>query len=114
MEATIACENGYATFVQTWTMESQQNQKNWLSTMERRVVALTDKPGFVSISLHRSEDGKRIAVYAQWRTAADLAAAADAPDAKAGRAELDLWGTPDGAVYRVAAIHGPSRDGQRE
>jgi pimeloyl-ACP methyl ester carboxylesterase len=110
MEATIASKNGYVTFVQTWTMESEQNQENWLATMERRVVALTGKAGFVSISLHRSEDGKRIAVYAQWRTAADLAAASDASDAKAGRAELDLWGTPDGAVYRVAAVHGPSNN----
>jgi pimeloyl-ACP methyl ester carboxylesterase/heme-degrading monooxygenase HmoA len=110
MRATIPSEGVNATFVQTWAMDSKANQDGWLATMGRRVSALTAKQGFVSISLHRSDDGKRIAVYAQWRTDSDLAAAAESPDAKAGRAELDKWGTADGAVYRVAAVHGPSRD----
>jgi enoyl-CoA hydratase len=44
------------------------------------------------------------------RRCRDLAAAAESPDAKAGRAELDKWGTADGAVYQVAAVHGPSSD----
>jgi pimeloyl-ACP methyl ester carboxylesterase/heme-degrading monooxygenase HmoA len=108
MKAVISTETSFITFVQTWTTSSPENQERWLSTMHRRIGALTGKPGFVSMTLHRSDEGKKIAVYAQWRSEAELVAAVGSPEAKAGHDELAQWGTSEGALYRVADVYGPT------
>jgi pimeloyl-ACP methyl ester carboxylesterase len=110
MKANIATEGGpLTTFVQTWTTASREDQEGWFATMRRQVGALTGQPGFVSMSIHRGDDGKRIAVYAQWRSVAELVAAVGAPAAKAGHDELVKWGTSDGgATYAVSNVFGPS------
>ena len=39
-------------------------------------------PGFVSASIHRSMDGKKVINYAQWRRDADFRAMLENPDAR--------------------------------
>jgi quinol monooxygenase YgiN len=39
-------------------------------------------PGFVSASIHKSLDGKKVVNYAQWRSQADFAAIKDNPKAQ--------------------------------
>jgi hypothetical protein len=110
MTATISHEGTLplTTFVQTWTVPSRECQIGLLATMRRRVVALTSQAGFVSMSVHRSDDGKRVVVYAQWRSQSELLAAVGSPEAMAGHDELVHWGSSDGgARYAVADVFGP-------
>lgn len=108
MKASISRNDPLETFIQTWVVPSRESSENWLSTMRRRIGALTGKPGFVSMTLHQANDGKRVAVYAQWRSEGELLAAVGSPEARAGHDELARWGTPDGALYKVTDVYGPA------
>lgn len=112
LNAKISAETApLVTFVQTWTTTSVEHQDKWIATMRRSVGALTGQPGFISMSIHRGDDGKHIAVYAQWRSAVELHAAIQSPAAKAGHAEMVEWAVSDGgATYTVANVFGPSTD----
>ena len=52
-----------------------QNQAEALRLMEERARFMATQPGFVSVSLHRSEDGGHIVNYVQWRNRDKLEAA---------------------------------------
>jgi heme-degrading monooxygenase HmoA len=98
-----------ATFVQTWTMASRSEKEEWLTVMRRHVGVLQTQPGFVSMSIHRSDDDLRVVVSAQWRSVADFQAAVGSREAKAGHDELIQRGSPDGgATYTVADVFAPS------
>jgi heme-degrading monooxygenase HmoA len=55
-------------------------QTEALSLMTERAGFMSGQPGFVSISLHRSLDGRRIVNYIQWQSREQLQAAHNAPD----------------------------------
>jgi heme-degrading monooxygenase HmoA len=63
-------------------MSSAEHQQAWLKTMHSRIGILTVQPGFVSMSLHTSLDGKQAAVYAQWASEAAWNAAINLPEAR--------------------------------
>ena len=44
-----------------------EKQSEVLELMEARARFMATQPGFVSVSLHRSEDGGHIVNYVQWR-----------------------------------------------
>jgi heme-degrading monooxygenase HmoA len=49
-------------------VESEPNkQDEALSLMTERARFMARQPGFISISLHRSLDGRRIVNYVQWQ-----------------------------------------------
>lgn len=51
-----------------------------LALMRERARFMKDQDGFVSVSLHRSRDGRRIVNYVQWESAEKLSAAHHAPE----------------------------------
>ena len=42
------------------------NQDEVLALMKERAKFMASQPGFVSVSLHRSEDGTHVVNYVQW------------------------------------------------
>ena len=46
------------------------NQDEVLGLMKERARFMSGQPGFVSVSLHRSEDGSHVVNYIQWKRAA--------------------------------------------
>ena len=54
-------------------------QAEALALMTERARFMAAQPGFVSISLHRSLDGRRIVNYVQWRSREQLQAAHKSP-----------------------------------
>lgn len=44
-------------------------------------------PGFLSVNIHRSHDGKRVINYAQWRSKEDVGAVLNDPEVQAHAAE---------------------------
>jgi pimeloyl-ACP methyl ester carboxylesterase/heme-degrading monooxygenase HmoA len=97
------------TFIQVWEVSTSEHQDALLAAMRANISALTGKPGFGSMRTHTSEDGRRVAVYAQWRDRASLEAAVSGPEAKSGHQAMRAYGTPDGAIYKVADIFLPDR-----
>jgi heme-degrading monooxygenase HmoA len=55
-------------------------QPEALSLMTERARFMSRQPGFVSISLHRSLDGRRIVNYIQWQSREQLQSAHKSPD----------------------------------
>src|SRR5262245_58124977 len=51
-----------------------KNQSEVLELMAERARFMATQPGFVSVSLHRSEDGNHVVNYVQWRNRELLAA----------------------------------------
>ena len=55
-------------------------QAELLALMVERARFMARQPGFISISLHRSLDGKHIANYVQWASREQLVAAHHTPE----------------------------------
>lgn len=64
----------------TTVKTTPDNQDEVISLMKERARFMARQPGFVSISLHRSEDGSHVINYVQWTDRNKLAAAHHAPE----------------------------------
>jgi heme-degrading monooxygenase HmoA len=56
------------------------NQSEVLQLMTERARFMATQPGFVSVSLHRSEDGSHVVNYVQWNSRKKLEAAHHSPE----------------------------------
>lgn len=56
------------------------NQDEVLQLMTERAKFMATQPGFVSVCLHRSQDGSHVVNYVQWTSAEKLAAAHHSPE----------------------------------
>ena len=82
-------------------------QAQALELMTQRANFMARQPGFVSISLHRSLDGKRIVNYVQWDSRDLLAAAHRSPEFRKEWSHLDaLTDEIDPHLYEVARVVG--------
>ncbi len=80
-------------------------QAEALSLMTERARFMSRQPGFVSISLHRSLDGRRIVNYIQWETRDLLRAAHQSAEFRKGWSQFErLTDDIDPHLYEVAEI----------
>jgi heme-degrading monooxygenase HmoA len=112
-DAIISAEPGHMTFVQIWRVSSEDHQRRLLETMHSRVGFLTKQPGFISMTLHASLDGKQTATYAQWTDEASFMEAIGLPEAKRNHDEMTQWGTSEGTLYRVDSVYLPDAISKR-
>jgi quinol monooxygenase YgiN len=85
-------------------------QQEALSLMTERARFMSQQPGFISITLHRSVDGRRIVNFVQWQNRELLRAAHHSPDfRKAWRKFDDLTDQIDPHLYEVAEVLGGAR-----
>src|SRR5690349_4044436 len=66
--------NGIVTQITTVKVPAD-NQSEVLELMKERARFMASQPGFVSVSLHRSEDGSHVVNYVQWKNREQLKAA---------------------------------------
>jgi quinol monooxygenase YgiN len=72
-------ENGVVTQITTVRV-APDHQSEVLDLMRKRAEFMAKQPGFVSISLHKSEDGSHIVNYVQWKSREQLEAAHHSPE----------------------------------
>ena len=85
-------------------------QQQALSLMKERAQFMARQPGFVSIILHRSLDGKRIVNYIQWQSRDLLQAAHKSPEFRKEWGQFDrLADEIDPHLYEVAHVEDTSR-----
>ncbi len=102
--AHIQIDNQQVTQITIIEAEPEKQQEA-LSLMAERARFMAQQPGFVSISLHRSLDGKRIVNYVQWKTRGLLQQAHQSPDfRKAWRKFDDLTDQIDPHLYEVTEV----------
>ena len=74
METAIRVDSGVTTLVNVFTVEPG-NQPKTLALLQEGIETLFSKmPGWISSNLLKSRDGRRVAVYSQWRDASDIEA----------------------------------------
>ena len=67
-------ETGIVTLINVFTVDPA-NQERLVDLLARATDGFVSRaPGFVSSTLHRSVDGTKVAMYAQWRSAEDYQA----------------------------------------
>src|SRR5438128_10138372 len=82
-----------------------EKQPEALSLMTERAHFMAQQPGFVSISLHRSLDGRRIVNYVQWESRELLHNAHQSPAFRQAWREFDaLTDQIDPHLYEVAEV----------
>jgi quinol monooxygenase YgiN len=65
---TISTKSSLITLINVFTVEPA-NQRRLIELLtEATEVSVCRAPGFVSASLHRSTDGTKVTMYAQWRS----------------------------------------------
>jgi quinol monooxygenase YgiN len=106
--ALIRAGDAGVTFVQIWEVGGPEAQQRWLAVMHESIHILQRQPGFVTMNLHTSIDGDRIAVYAQWASRETLEAAISDPAAIAAHDRMAKIGSSDGSLYTVESVYGPS------
>ena len=72
-------DNGVVTQITTVKVPPD-NQSEVLDLMTERARFMATQPGFVSVSLHRSEDGSHVVNYVQWTDRERLAAEHHSPE----------------------------------
>lgn len=68
---TIAKGTGFVTLINVFTVEPENQQQLIDLLIQATEVGVRSKPGFISASLHKSLDGTKVTMYAQWRSAQD-------------------------------------------
>jgi quinol monooxygenase YgiN len=77
--ATISPSRKLVTLINVFTVEPA-NQRQLLELLARATeTSVRHAPGFISASLHRSLDGTKVTMYAQWHTVADYQAMRENP-----------------------------------
>jgi heme-degrading monooxygenase HmoA len=80
-------------------------QAQALSVMTERARFMARQPGFISISLHRSLDGRRIVNYVQWQNRDLLRSAHQSPEFRKQWSDFDkLTDEIDPHLYEVCDV----------
>ncbi len=80
-------------------------QAGALALMTERARFMARQPGFISVSLHRSLDGRRIVNYIQWQSRDLLQAAHRSPEFRKEWGHFDqLTDEIDPNLYEVAQV----------
>ena len=65
---TISTKSSLITLINVFTVEPANQRRLIEHLTEATDVSVRRAPGFVSASLHRSTDGTKVTMYAQWRS----------------------------------------------
>ena len=81
------------------------NQDEVVKLMIERARFMAKQPGFVSVNLHRSNDGSHVVNYVQWTSADKLAAAHHAPEFRKKWPQFgELVKEADPCLYDVVCV----------
>lgn len=97
---------GDGTVTQITVVEPEPGkQEEALSVMTERARFMATQPGFVSIQLHRSLDGRRIVNFIQWQSREQLEAAHHSPEfRKEWRRFDDVTGAIEPSLYEICLV----------
>ena len=83
----------------------RDNQSEVLALMAERARFMATQPGFVSVSLHRSEDGSHVVNYVQWKDREQLAAPHHSPEIRKKWPRFgELIKEAEPCLYQVAHV----------
>ena len=104
-QVIISDESTENVFIQLWTTPTPEDQTQLLQTMKQKMGMFQTMPGFTSMTLHPSLDGKHLGVYAQWESQATFEAAVSGnSQATEARQSFMQYGQYQGALCTVDTV----------
>lgn len=93
------------TLINVFTVEPEDQQRVVDLLTRATLDVMSRQPGYLSARVHRSLDGTRAAVYAQWRSREDFEALAADPDAAAHMRRVRALASFEPVLYEVVLTH---------
>jgi quinol monooxygenase YgiN len=106
---TISIENDYLTIINVFSVDPANQQKLVELLMLATEGSVKNITGFISASLHRSIDGTKVTMYAQWRSAADYQNMRNNPAASPYLEEALTIATFEPGMYEVVKTFLPGK-----
>jgi quinol monooxygenase YgiN len=104
----ISTTNRVVTLINVFTVDPA-NQPRLLELLTHATeISVRHAPGFVSASLHRSLDGTKVTMYAQWRSVEDYEAMRQDPAPLPFLQEALAIATFEPGMYEVVQTFAPS------
>ena len=105
---TISKDARLVTLINVFTVEPA-NQQRLVGLLARATeTSVRHAPGFVSASLHRSLDGTKVTMYAQWRTIEDYEAMRRNPAPAPFLQEALAFARFEPGMYEVVESYSPA------
>jgi quinol monooxygenase YgiN len=109
---TISKNSSVITLINVFTVEPA-NQRRLIELLtEATEVSVCRAPGFLSASLHRSTDGTKVTMYAQWRSIDDYQAMRQDPGPLPFLQEALTIARFEPGVYEVVQTFAPVDESQ--
>jgi quinol monooxygenase YgiN len=104
----ISAKSGVVTLINVFTVEPV-NQRRLIELLtEATELSVRQAPGFISASLHRSTDGTKVTMYAQWRSIDDYQAMRGDPASRPFLQEALAIAKFDPGMYEVVRTFAPA------
>jgi quinol monooxygenase YgiN len=105
---TVSKGSELLTLINIFTVEPANQQKLVDLLVQATRTSVRHVQGFVSASLHRSLDGTKVAMYAQWRSVADYHAMRSDPTASSYMQEALALARFELGMYEVVETFAPA------
>ena len=103
----ISTKSSIVTLINVFTVDPTHQQRLVELLTRATVVGVSHAPGFVSASLHRSLDGTKVTMYAQWRSVEDYQAMRQDPAPLPFLQEALTIATFEPGMYEVVQTFAP-------
>ena len=105
----LAGEQQAVTLINVFAVEPE-NQQALVDLLVRATDEVMSKQaGYLSARIHRSFDGRKVTVYARWRSAEDFMALNDNPDAAAHMRRARTLASFEPVLYDLVLMHDSAR-----
>jgi quinol monooxygenase YgiN len=105
----LAGNSGLVTLINVFTVEPI-NQQRLVDLLIRATDGLVNRaPGFISSTLHRSIDGTKVTMYAQWRSKEDYQAMRQNPGPLPFLQEALTFTTFEPGMYEIVRVFQPAQ-----
>src|SRR4030081_494808 len=104
----ISTKSSVVTLINVFIVDPTHQQRLVELLTRATEVSVRHAPGFVSASLHRSIDGTKVTMYAQWRSVEDYQAMRQDPAPLPFLEEALSIATFEPGIYEVARTFSPS------
>jgi quinol monooxygenase YgiN len=102
----ISAKGDVVTLINVFTVEPA-NQGRLVELLTEATEVVRQAPGFVSASLHRSTDGTKVTMYAQWRSIEEYQAMRQDPGPLPFFREALTIATFEPGIYEVVRTFAP-------
>jgi quinol monooxygenase YgiN len=110
----ISATGDVITLINVFTVKPANQRRLVELLTEATEVSVRQAPGFVSASLHRSTDGTKVTMYAQWRSVEEYQAMRQAPAPLPFFQEALKIATFEPGIYEVVRTFAPTGEPRRD